>query len=257
MGRKIDKTGEIGYNNFGSKMTIIRYNTHHDMTVLFEDGFTRKCNYKDFKCGNVKNPYEPRVYGHGYLGETNDKYTSRNGKPSIEYKSWNHMLERCYDDKYKLKYPTYNGVICCDSWLNFSNYVPWFKCDYYEVPGERMCLDKDILCKGNKIYSPENCCFVPNNINVLFVKSNALRGELPIGVTIHKPTGKFRSQYNMFEDGKYKRKHIGLFTNVEDAFQSYKYYKELTIKKVADYYKQYIPEKVYKAMYNYEVEITD
>ena len=29
----------------------------------------------------------------------------------------------------------------------------WISENYYEVPGEKMCLDKDILKKGNKIYT--------------------------------------------------------------------------------------------------------
>lgn len=30
-------------------------------------------------------------------------------------------------------------------------------------------LDKDILLKGNKVYSPETCAFVPAKINSLLI----------------------------------------------------------------------------------------
>ena len=49
-----------------------------------------------------------------------------------------------------------------------------------------MCLDKDILYKGNKEYAPDKCIFVPERINKLFLKNDADRGDLPIGVTYHK-----------------------------------------------------------------------
>ena len=37
----------------------------------------------------------------------------------------------------------------------------------------------------------------------------------------------------------------------------FKYHKERNIKQIADYYKIHIPQKLYDAMYNYEVEIDD
>ena len=43
----------------------------------------------------------------------------------------------------------------------------------------------------------------------------------------------------------------------EEAFKSYKTFKEKYIKQVADEYKDKIPKKLYDAMYRYEVEITD
>ena len=39
---------------------------------------------------------------------------------------------------------------------------------------EGYSLDKDILVKGNKIYSPETCCFVPQDVNILFTKRTSL-----------------------------------------------------------------------------------
>ena len=120
-----------------------------------------------------------------------------------------------------------------------------------------MHLDKDILVKHNKIYSPDTCIFVPERINELFVKNNKKRGEYPIGVNPHG--NKFRVKCWLIDPktGKSKYKHLGLYDTQEKAFQVYKYYKERNIKEIADYYKEYIPEKLYDALYNYEVEITD
>ena len=47
---------------------------------------------------------------------------------------------------------------------------------------KKMCLDKDILIKGNKIYSQDTCIFVPKAINSLFTNRKRFRGEYPIGV---------------------------------------------------------------------------
>ena len=116
-----------------------------------------------------------------------------------------------------------------------------------------MCLDKDILSKGNKIYSPNTCIFVPQNINILFTKRNKSRGNLPIGVCYHKQDGKYMSKCS-FGDGQ---KYLGCYDTPQEAFQIYKEYKEKYIKEVADKYKEYIPQKLYETMYNYEVEIDD
>ena len=120
-----------------------------------------------------------------------------------------------------------------------------------------MHLDKDILCKGNKIYSSDKCIFVPKRINSLFAKWYNDRGKNPIGVS---PTssGKYRA-YCCDENGKYK--HLGSYSSEEEAFQVYKNYKENLIKRTIDSYEGKIPEPFYsklrEAMYNYKVEIDD
>ena len=58
-----------------------------------------------------------------------------------------------------------------------------------------MHLDKDILCKGNKVYSSETCVFVPARINSIILNSQNRRGDLPVGVNYNKKTGKYRAQY--------------------------------------------------------------
>lgn len=82
MSRKtIDRTGEIGYNNFGSEMVIVKYRNCHDVDVYFEEYnyVVESVYYSTFKNGEIKCPYEPRVYEHGCLGE--GKYKSKeNGK---------------------------------------------------------------------------------------------------------------------------------------------------------------------------------
>ena len=120
-----------------------------------------------------------------------------------------------------------------------------------------MALDKDVLVKGNKTYSPNTCVFVPQNINVLFTKCNKARGKYPIGVSFYKDRNKYQAHCKIFSNGKSKQKNLGYYNNIDDAFYAYKQFKEDYIKQVADEYKDNIPNKLYEAMYNYKVEITD
>ena len=258
MGKKINRVGEERVNNFGSKMVIKEYRTNKDIDVYFPEynWVFKHAQYNQFKKGNVKCPYEPRYYGKGYLGE--GKYNiSENGKHSDEYYIWHNMLQRCYDPKLQERMPTYKGCKVEDFFLNFQNMGDWIKENYYEVPGEVMCLHKDILYKNNKIYSRETCIFVPERINTLFTKCNKSRGKDPIGVT-PRSSGNYQA-YCQNEYGK--SICLGTYNTKEEAFQVYKNYKERVIKKVIDSYEGIIPEPFYTklkiAMYNYEVEIDD
>ena len=259
MGRKsVDRTGEESYNNFGSKMTIIEYRKALDVDVYFPeyDWTFKHAIYSEFKKGKIKCPYESRYYGKGYLGEGKYKM-SENRKHTDKYDIWYGMLMRCYDPKYQEKHPSYKGCKVEDYLLNFQHMGEWIEENYYEVSGEQMCLDKDILCKGNKLYSRDTCIFVPQKINNLFVKSNKKRGKNPIGVTLRE-SGKYET-FCHNAHGKYI--YLGSYLTKEQAFKVYKQYKEKVIKEVIDSYEGIIPEPHYSrlktAMYNYEVEIDD
>jgi len=233
-------------------MIIKEYYNKTNIIVQFDNEYTIHTNYDRFKKGEVSNPYDKTVYGIGYLGE--GEYRCKiNYERTKVYKAWQGMLERCYDKKCQEKYPTYKDCITDEEWHNFQNFGKWFDENYYEIEGQRMNLDKDVLSKGNKIYSPKTCVFVPQKINILFIKRDNDRGKLPIGVCFNRHVNKYQANCN--NNGE--REHLGLYNTPEEAFYSYKKFKEHIIKKTANEYKDKIPQKLYDAMYRYEVEITD
>ena len=73
-----------------------------------------------------------------------------------------------------------------------------------------MHLDKDILIKGNKIYSPQTCCFVPENLNSLITKNDSIRNNLPIGVSWDKKKNKFISTCSIYNfENNIRQKPMG------------------------------------------------
>ena len=259
MGRKvIDRTGEERINSFGSKMVIKKYRKWNDIDVYFAEynWLFEYARYDNFKNRNIKCPYERRYFGVGYLGEGKYK-VKENGKDANKFIIWHNVLTRCYDPEFHKKNPTYKKCSVENYLLNFQHMCEWIDKNYYEIPGEQMCLDKDILYKGNKIYSRDTCIFVPERINLLFVKSDKARGKNPIGVS-DLPSGNYRVDCN---NGYGKQVYLGAYRTKEEAFQVYKNYKEKVIKETIDSYEGKIPEPFYSklktAMYNYEVEIDD
>lgn len=259
-----DRLGEEKNNKQGTLMRIVKYDNYNNIIVEFQDEYKAKIHtrYSEFVSGNIKNPYYKSVYNVGMVGEKYPIWIN-NTKVCKEYNTWKNMLARCFDAKHKEKRPAYQDVTCCEEWLLYDNFYEWLhnqeNFDKW-LNGEHWCLDKDILLKGNKIYSPETCCLVPNRINVLFTKSNSCRGKYPIGV--HKFGDKYRASISNFDENTNKKttKHLGYYNNSKEAFYfGYKPEKEKDIKQIAqeEYNKNNITKECYEAMMNYKVEITD
>jgi hypothetical protein len=248
-----EREGLIRKNKFNSDMQILEYKDYDHILVMFvENKNLVNTNWDSFCKGNVKNPFDRSAYGIGYIGVGNYGTSNGDGKLTRQYRRWRDMLKRCY----KGEYHTYDECVVCEEWHNFQNFAAWFDENYYQIEGEKMCLDKDILIKGNKIYSPETCVFAPERINTLFSKSNSKRGKYPIGVSINKLNQKYASTLSI-HGRKVSMKRLGYFDTPEEAFYCYKEHKEKLIKQVAEHYKDQIPEELYKVMFNYIVEITD
>lgn len=178
------------------------------------------------------------------LGINDIPYT----KHATFYLIWRNMLRRCYvaDD---MTLPTYKGCSVCQEWHILSNFKMWFDENYVEG----YALDKDILVKGNKIYGPDTCCFVPQEINNL-ARGFLRQRDLPIGVS-----KRYGNRYCATLQWQGVRIHLGTFDTPEAAFLAYKKAKEQYVKELSEkYYKEgKITERVYNALLNYRVEITD
>lgn len=256
--KKYERMFEERMNYQNCIMRIVEYNNYDDIVVEFQDEYNAmvRTSYKHFANGDIKNPYYPSVYGVGIVGNKYFNWVDK--KATKEYDTWKQMLRRCYDQKLKEKYTTYKDVTCCNEWLNYENFYEWLHNQpnfdkWYN--GNKWEVDKDILKKGNKVYSPENCCLVPHNINALFTKHNSKRGKLPIGIIKNTKGFCVRCNNPLTEI----REYLGTYQTEEESFCIYKIYKEDIIKQVAkrEYNEGNITERCYKAMINYEVEITD
>ena len=186
------------------------------------------------------------MYGIGY-NTLGDYKKSEKGIHKTVYTCWKGMFERCYSEKCHKKQPSYIGCLVSEEWHDFQNFAKWF----YDKYVEGWCLDKDIINKGNKVYSTENCCFVPNEVNVVLTNSKSKRGNLPIGVSTRGD--KYKSQIK--KDGKVFS--LGYYKTPEEAFKVYKIEKEKYLKEVAEKWKNKIEDRVYKALNNYKIDITD
>ena len=168
-----------------------------------------------------------------------------------QYKLWQNMLYRAYCPKHKLRFPTYIGVTVCNEWLYFGNFLEWVNREVgYGGHKKGFALDKDLLIKGNKVYCPEACSFVPDAINLLLVDSGAIRGEWPVGVCFNKRKGKFMAGLSL--DGR--QKYLGLFLTPEEASAAYKIAKEARVKIVATQHRDSIKPAVFESLMNWEIE---
>lgn len=192
------------------------------------------------------------------LGINDNKCQSnRNGKTLKEYNLWTSMLFRC-TEKYWVAHPTYIGTTCSENFKSYSYFYGWCQeqvgFDNIDENGKSWQLDKDLLMKGNKTYSEDTCVFLPSRVNGLLTKCNATRGELPIGVSLSKERGNYKSVCNA---GKGWSMFLGRYSTPEQAFLAYKTFKEALIKEVANEYKLQLDPRAYQALMNYQVEITD
>ena len=231
---------------------ILKYNGSKDVEIQFiNTGFETIATLGNIKNGKVKDLYLPSVYGVGIIGT---KYPSEvNRVKTKEYVLWLNMFQRCYSTTLKKRNPTYEGCEVSNNFKYFEYFYEWCH-KQIGFNNEGWQLDKDLLIKGNKVYSEDFCVFIPSDINLLLTKSTASRGEYLIGVSWCKTNKAFKAQVSR---SKGKSEYLGLFKTETEAYNAYKIAKESFVKEQANEWKSQIDHRAYEALMNYTVEITD
>ena len=238
------ETKDFGY------VEVMEYHKASKVLVKFLNTGTKEYFHSSaIRDGAIRDRFAPTVYGVGIIG---DEVVRENGGLKKEYDTWSGMLERCYSERLKQVFPTYENCYASEDFKHFSKFKNW----YFSQKGcEEVgwSLDKDLLIKGNKMYSSETCILLPSEVNVVIVPQKSIRGKYPIGVYFKGENRKFCASMGM---GK-RHKHIGYFENQEEAFQAYKQAKETYVKSLAEKWKGFLDERAYYALNNFVVDIDD
>ena len=251
-----DCVGKVCKSLNSGDFKILKYNNTTNVEIRFlKTGYEMVTQLGNIRNGKVKDPYSPSVYGVGIIGA---KYPSAIvGRNTKDYALWKRMLERCYSDAYKKKHPTYEGCGVSDNFKSYEYFYEWCHNQIgfgVDGNGNPFQLDKDLLIKGNNVYSEDSCVFIPKEINSLLVKREASRGEHLIGVHWHKTRKAFRATVRK---NKGKQEHLGLFKTEIEAFNAYKTAKEAFVKEQAEKWKSQIDIRAYNTLMNYQVDIDD
>ena len=248
--------GKVCKSKSSGDFKIVKCNDSKNVEIQFlKTGFETVVQLGHIKNGNVKDPYLPSVYSIGVLGT---KYPPTiSGRNTKEYDLWTSMLERCYSDNFKNKHPTYKDCEVSDNFKSYEYFYEWCQNQIgfgNDGNGNPFHLDKDLLIKGNKVYSEDSCVFIPVDVNLVLTKRTSSRGQHLIGVCWHKRDKAFSARVNK---NKGKREHLGYFKTEIEAFNAYKKAKESFVKGQAEKWKGKIDERAYEALMAYTVEITD
>ena len=248
--------GKVCKSKSSGDFKIVKCNDSKNVEIQFlKTGFETVVQLGHIKNGNVKDPYLPSVYSIGVLGT---KYPPTiSGRNTKEYDLWTSMLERCYSDNFKNKHPTYKDCEVSDNFKSYEYFYEWCQNQIgfdNDGNGNPFQLDKDLLIKGNKVYSEDSCVFIPVDVNLVLTKRTSSRGQHLIGVCWHKRDKAFSARVNK---NKGKREHLGYFKTEIEAFNAYKKAKESFVKEQAEKWKGKIDERAYEALMAYTVEITD
>ena len=240
-------------NKQGLNYKIVHYNTYYDITILFDSGYIKSATMKEVKRNAIKDKLSPSVYGVGIVGI---RYNTKvDGKHTTEYGTWKNMLRRCYSEKGRHKFQSYDDCTVSENFKKYSYFYEWVNTQVgfnsVDDMGNIFQLDKDLLSKGNKIYSETTCVFLPLEINIALAIKDSKHKKFHVGVR------KNRNKYEVICCINSKSTYLGLFNTEIEAFNAYKQAKENYLKELATKWKDKIDTRAYNALMEYQVEITD
>lgn len=251
------KVGQKRTTNSGWEYTIEKYVSPTEVYVRMQDGSIEKISARDAKTGGFKPCNQPSVSGVGFIGKgrfTNLLKKEGEKAPEEIYSYWHRMIGRCYNPAEIIKNSgrRYIFVNIHKDWFNFQNFAEWA----LSQPNWNMGhdLDKDLLGNGIE-YSPENCTFLPSEINVFLAENwSKTTHDLPIGVQYIKPaTAGAKEGYVARCHTDNGREYLGYFDDPMDAHIAYKNTKEAYAKVLAEKFKDVITKQAYEALKNFKL----
>lgn len=201
--------------------------------------------------------YKSEYYNSGGVYKTRE---SPGNKKTKACQLWENIRNRCeyLPVKDEIRFGKYSDVDSCSEWKDFQNFAEWF--NQVNLSGyfhEGWQLDKDLLIKGNKIYSPESCVFLPEGINKALQTKSRVRGELPIGLSYAKKKKQNIVVAFVCKEPEYTVRAYLPSSMIEEGFYIYKKAREKYIKHLADIYRDMLDPRAYEALMGYEVSMDD
>ncbi len=239
------KVGDIFVAKSGSEYTVVEYNGAHDIIIEFNDQFKHRMKTRSsaIRHGMIKNPYYRSVRGVGYFG-VGDFKSHKSGRQTKEYKVWQSMIDRCYSGLEK--FAAYADCTVHEDWHNFQNFAEWYTSHEY-CGKPKYHLDKDILVKGNRVYSTETCLLVPAEINQMFEHINPTNQGETLGISFNEYSRKYLAHICMGNDTKF----LGSFKTKEMAQAAYVEFKKLYFRNMAIVHRDGISDDVFRLLANW------
>ena len=238
------KVGDLVTSERGHTAIIVGYKNNREVTIEYPSGQREVHQGIALVRGKFKDKGQPTYLGVGILGY--DHINSR----EQSYVTWSNMLNRVYAPRSKKEELYYGGCSVVDEWLYLQTFKKWFGSQVYY---NGYHLDKDLLNKGNRVYGPEFCVFLPQEINKFLNKARRNRGKYPLGVVYMKCCDKWQAAISVNGKGVY----LGLFKSPEEAFVAYKKAKEDDAKRLAKLRQSKIDLRAFEALNRFEVQIDD
>lgn len=238
------KVGDIIESNNYGLFEIIEFKPPKEVTIKFLNTQHVVSVFKgNAKHGSVRDPYARNYYGVGYIGDEVKYYRGLRS-----YDVWKHMMERCYWELASKKFPSYIGCTVCEEWQCYKVFKLWYESQPNNDNGE---LDKDLLIRGNKIYSPYTCTLVPYEVNIGLQTRRVNSGDYPVGVYYKKANRNYIAQLAL---GNGVQKHLGSFDTPTAAASVYKRAKEAQVRGFAAKYVDRLTPPAIAALLEWELE---
>ena len=132
------------------------------------------------------------------------------------YRTWHNMIHRCYNPNYKRANITYEDCTVYEDWHTFSTFSKWMGSQDWEGK----VLDKDLLIRSNKMYSPDTCIFLRPALNSSLIEGHKARGNYLAGVSRYTEGGKYIA--NLSRGKSSTNSHLGSFPTEIEAHNTWR-----------------------------------